>query len=122
MIPLIPALGVVAFSALTGAAVGCKYGKNPSESRNSVVECVDDWVGFLDRIGQFPVQEGTRFVVGLVADLYFGNPLPPKLTSEGFQKFTDMCREAGISERATRKLIQKVFHINRTDTVLESAE
>ena len=103
-------LGIVAFSTFTGAATGCIYGKNPSERRDSVVTRIDELTGFLDRVGQFPVEAGARFAVGLAADLCFGNPLWSNLTPEGFQAFTDMCRKVGISESAISKLIQGVPH------------
>jgi hypothetical protein len=105
VIPLIPVLGIVAFGTFTGAATGYTYGKNPSERRDSVVERVDEWTSLLDHVGQFPIETGARFVVGLAADLCFGDPLVPNLTPEGFQAFTDMCRKAGISERAMRRLL-----------------
>ena len=121
MIPLIPALGIVAFSTFTGAAAGHTYGKNPSTHRDSVVERIGEWVGFFDRVGPFPIETGARFAVGLAADFCFGDPISPNLTPEGFQEFTNMCRKAGISERAMRKIIQKAFYGNNTNAVLLSA-
>jgi hypothetical protein len=121
VIPLIPALGIVAFSTFSGAAAGHTYGKNPSTQRDSVVERVDEWVGILDRVGPFPIEIGARFAVGLAADFCFGDSISPNLTAEGLQEFTNMCRKAGITERAMRKLIQKAFHNNRNNAVLLSA-
>ena len=110
MIPLIPALGIVAFGTFTGAAAGYTYGKNPSENRDSVVERVYEWASYFDRAGPNPCEGSARFIVGLAADICFGDPLSPNLTPEGFQDFIDMCRKVGISERATRKLIQSIPH------------